>query len=68
MLNFTACHARCKLAQNDKKPNSHAFASGAEICLHLLAQEFKHENHKRDKTQTQNAKVELVPLPCKKVH
>lgn len=38
------------------------------ICLHLLAQEFKHENHKRDKAQTQNAKVELVPLPCKKAH
>lgn len=54
--------------QNDKKPNSHAFASGAEKFLHLLAQEFKHENHKRDKAQTQNAKVELVPLPCKKAH
>lgn len=39
-----------------------------KICLHLLAQEFKHKNHKRDKAQTQNAKVELVPLPCKKAH
>lgn len=39
-----------------------------KICLHLLAQEFKHKNHKRDKAQTQNTKVELVPLPCKKAH
>lgn len=71
-LNSTAktkCKSQTYAFQNDKKSNSCAFASGAEktFCA-LLAQEFKHENHKRDKAQTQNAKVELVPLPCKKAH
>lgn len=68
MLNFAACRAKRKLARNNKNQIRVAFASGAEKFLHLLAQEFKHENHKRDKAQTQNAKVELVPLPCKKAH